>query len=527
MSNKGKYIDPTPIICAAGIPCNAEVKAKDCLQYYRVVDGIDAVKHELKIDDGGKFPYRPKRSVNNRHRGIYIESKDILRPPPETRYETVINDLRETTYQSHWNQELGKSRDPNGAFPKGFDVENFTFGFPTKREYGVAELINPRKSHLEVLLESQEGHELYRKSHNDYNPGERVERGYLKPSYDPGKRYGMTTIYDPKGIWVKCATKWKLNDPLEVANAIQAEFAEKSKPKLGKALSPNDNIKNVPKNFRFGNLCERQMCGVQELIRDPTCKPCRFKRELYSWIASLNKLRDYTKKRKDVFFNMKELHDRFLFYDKDNTGWIPLETWNEVCKCFHVSFDEDILSLAKLVETIKDGKIEYNEFLTLIDVNKPCPQLMKIRDVKIDHMYYLTTNMAANRDRCTMDNSTMQAAGIPTFARDSGRPQLREGCKFDLDSLGQETSAKAVINPSIFTNYGLSHRDFFLPRSPEYIRELFENTGYQFPDDTFDKLWKMGVDLDKTDLVCVDTFKQLIAHSLPPATIENAKEDDK
>lgn len=74
----------------------------------------------------------------------------------------------------------------------------------------------------------------------------------------------------------------------------------------------------VPKDYMFGKPCVREMCGVQELLKDPTCSPCRFKRELYYWISSLNRLRDYIKRRRDVFINLKEVHDSFLFHDKVN-----------------------------------------------------------------------------------------------------------------------------------------------------------------------------------------------------------------
>ncbi|KAI4464278.1 ef-hand domain c-terminal containing protein [Holotrichia oblita] len=520
MSNKGKYIDRAPIICAAGLPCDRKENAKDCLQYYRIVDKIDAVKHDLHIEEKEKFPFHPQRSVNTRHPGIYIETKDLIRPKPVTRYETVINDLKETTFVSHWDQELGKTRDSGGAFPEGMDVENTTF------DHGVAELVNPKKSHFEVLFDSQEYHDMYRKSHNDYNPSERIDRGYLKPAFDPDKRYGMTTIYDPKGIWVKCATTWHLNDPLETANVIQSDYAEKSKPILGKALSPNKNINKVPKDYRFGKSCVREMCGVLELLRDPTCHPCRIKRELYYWIASLNKLRDYIKRRRNKFIDLKEIQDKLVFYDKEKTGWLPVGTLIQICQCFNVWLDKNIIRLATLLEIIRDDKIDYNEFLTLIDVNKPCPQLMTIKDVRTGNMYYTTTNMAAMEDRCFIDNSDMRPAGLPTIRTDIGRPRPLAGqCKADIESLGQETNANAVINPSIFTNYGLSHRDFCLPRQPEYIRRLFENTGYEFPGDTFDKLWKIGVDLDKTGLVCIDTFKQLIAETLPPPKLKTVKEN--
>lgn len=50
------------------------------------------------------------------------------------------------------------------------------------------------------------------------------------------------------------------------------------------------------------------------------------------------------------------------------------------------------------------------------------------------------------------------------------------------------------------------------------MKKIFENIGYKFPDDTFKKLWKIGVERDKTGLVCVDTFKQLIKETVPPPT---------
>lgn len=39
------------------------------------------------------------------------------------------------------------------------------------------ELINPPKTVYEVLWDSQVGHEMYKKTHNDYNPAERICRG--------------------------------------------------------------------------------------------------------------------------------------------------------------------------------------------------------------------------------------------------------------------------------------------------------------------------------------------------------------
>lgn len=40
----------------------------------------------------------------------------------------------------------------------------------------VKELVNPPKGVYQVLWDSQVGHELYKKTHNDYNPSEQVNR---------------------------------------------------------------------------------------------------------------------------------------------------------------------------------------------------------------------------------------------------------------------------------------------------------------------------------------------------------------
>lgn len=56
----------------------------------------------------------------------------------------------------------------------------------------------------------------------------------------------------------------------------------------------------------------------------------------------------------------------------------------------------------------------------------------------------------------------MPCAGIPSIRSDLPTPTVRPGeCRAYLENLGDETSTKALLNPSIYTNYGLSHRDFY------------------------------------------------------------------
>lgn len=56
----------------------------------------------------------------------------------------------------------------------------------------------------------------------------------------------------------------------------------------------------------------------------------------------------------------------------------------------------------------------------------------------------------------------MPPAGIPSVRHDIPLPQKVEGqCAADIDSLGPYTTVKAVVNPNVWTNYGLNFRDFF------------------------------------------------------------------
>jgi len=43
--------------------------------------------------------------------------------------------------------------------------------------------VNPSKGFYDVLKDSQAGHEMYKKTHNDYNPSEKINRGYV-PVHD-------------------------------------------------------------------------------------------------------------------------------------------------------------------------------------------------------------------------------------------------------------------------------------------------------------------------------------------------------
>lgn len=55
-----------------------------------------------------------------------------MRPPVKTRFQTLIADLKDTTYDSYWNKKLGKSRDETAGLPEGADALQ-TYGISSKK----------------------------------------------------------------------------------------------------------------------------------------------------------------------------------------------------------------------------------------------------------------------------------------------------------------------------------------------------------------------------------------------------------
>lgn len=64
-----------------------------------------------------------------------------------------------------------------------------------------------------------------------------------------------------------------------------------------------------------------------------------------------------------------------------------------------------------------------------------------------------------NEEKCTCMTHLTPPAGR-TSVPDKPHPYYEDSI-VNLDSLGAETTARALVSPSIYTQYGLNHRDFF------------------------------------------------------------------
>ncbi|KAJ8981215.1 hypothetical protein NQ317_004157 [Molorchus minor] len=399
------------------------------LREYPVDDVIDALKHNANIWTEDRFvaPRQLPPIQNPAFSGTHTQIRPILNPPIKTRYQEAIDNLRETHYESYWKKPLGSIKDQIPGLPAGTVPLDITFGKPTLREVTVKELVNPPKTPYQVMWDSQVGHAYYRKTHNDYNPSEPVNRGYKTPPYMANKRFGAPSAMDSRGIWVRCACDWHKKEPVVYASKIQADFLDRTRPVLGQPLTPYDKL-----------------------------------------------------------------------------GYLPIAKFYDQCVCDHLTYPkEHIESLLKLLNIIVGDKINYKAFIDILNCNKPPLELMPFNDVPPQNQYYVTTNQAAVCDYLVINNALFPTAGIPSRRHDLPRPiKPLEGCRADLDHLGEDTTANTVLNPSIYTNYGCSKK-----------------VGYNFPGETFEKLWQEGLKRDKTGCVCVDTFKTLVKTCCPQKKI--------
>ncbi|KAJ8930392.1 hypothetical protein NQ314_016819 [Rhamnusium bicolor] len=224
------------------------------------------------------------------------------------------------------------------------------------------------------MWDHQVGHERYRTTHDDYNAPIQEEKGdgilsmHDKCSEASGK-------YDSHGIWVRCACDWHKKEKEERSTEIEADHVNRSKPQLGKSLSPRD---------------------------------------FYKWMAALNKCRNTLKERGDQDFYFKEFFEKSSKLDKEKTGLLPIDVFYDICAQENVTFHkEEIESLLKVLKIVVGDKINYGRFIEIIDVNKPTIDIVPFHDLPKHNQHYVTSNQAA-RDYLITNRAELRPAGKPS-----------------------------------------------------------------------------------------------------------------
>ncbi|XP_044752597.1 EF-hand domain-containing family member B [Coccinella septempunctata] len=512
MANLGKYKDNFSFICAAGVWNKPNFSAGDCLKRYTLEDEVQALKADFHVPKKEYKPTKlPKVAATNRNPGIFLESRELLNPPPLTRYRQLVNDLKETTYASYWNKQLGATPDSTPTFPEGMKVDEITFGDPYKYDCSVKDLIQPPKTPYQVLWDSQINHDAYKKVYGSYNPSEQINRGYVSPPFCPTQTFGKKCGYDKRGLKAKCCLEWYNNSPVTIVSGIQKNWMEKNQRKLGKCYEPNQILEILPEGHTFGAPYRREMYGVEELLKEPNTPISTSARDIRIWLVSFNRLKMAIEKKITPTFDYNILYERLKFFDRDGSGRITFGHLLEVMRCHEIFFNiKNVKALMEYLGIVVENIVDYQKFM---DALKGHLSLGKIR-IPGNDTHFLSTYQASCCDLLIPDeNVCRRDAGIPTHRLDERKPANPYTDKYV--ELSDFTNMKACLQPSIFTQYSLSHRDFLCPRDKDFIRSLFRKIGYELSDQNFEEIWKIGLGRDGSGGVCVQTFRDLMNEYFP------------
>ncbi|XP_046734253.1 EF-hand domain-containing family member B-like [Diprion similis] len=209
---------------------------ENCFKDYKLQDSIDALKSSLHITD--------KREDNSFNQQLLIGTADLgtdagvkscLEMTLRTPFQSLICELRDTAMNSYWKKEVGKTSGQKSNLPNSVDPVTTTFGKRTESNGTAAELVNPRKTAAEVISASRIGHRLYRKTHNDYDPSEQVNREYVEP-FNKNHEYGKKTKTDKEGGQVKRSIRWFKQDVASIVSNLQADFFKRTQAPLGRSV---------------------------------------------------------------------------------------------------------------------------------------------------------------------------------------------------------------------------------------------------------------------------------------------------
>ncbi|XP_072743898.1 EF-hand domain-containing family member B [Anoplolepis gracilipes] len=349
----------------------------------------------------------------------------------------------------------------------------------------------------------------YRKSHNHYEPSEQITRDYKKP-FDKCDRFGKPTKSKRLESQIKRLFTWINHEPITLVDRRQADFTNRTRSFVGRIKDPKTS--RLYADIVHGKKSVKDKFDASDALRDTDLN----KQTVFWWhcLRDLSNFRRKLKKRvPEVPF--LDIEDELSCLDQKYVGVLPENKVFSIFEKYHIFPNKEFLS--PLMDTLllrKDGNINYRELLNLLNWRRKLPVLPKIEQASLASSDYITTYSDSIGNIQAIDSAKIRAAGLPSERWDFSMTTLpRPGICPDKENLGDQTSVRCLISPSIFTRYGLTHIDLFKTRDKEEMREIFENIGFEFPKDSFDTFWEEGQRKDCTGGVCVETFRELLAAS--------------
>ncbi|XP_047994322.1 EF-hand domain-containing family member B-like [Leguminivora glycinivorella] len=496
--NLGMFIERTPHVCAAGLPsAEPDDKIKDFMQHYLLKEEADALISDAIHPPKPSRPLPPLRKPfpqDKRNAGFFTEVKEVMFSKKETKFQTIAEDLKNTVYASVWKKPLGECRDSLPMMPAGFD-KNTTFGKKTDRPVSLYDIIMPKVPLLDKTPPFKQA-------------GVQRKRSYCEP-FNPDAFFGHKSGLCKTGKFAKkCMTDDNVENGITAAvvTSNHANYLNTTHQRLGKALTPYDNIKERPEGSSFGAPSETPKPSVESYT---SCKLYPEKEFIKKCFTHLNSVRKVLSKQFLPEFFAK-FYLLFKHLDTEKSGWLSKNIVYEQCIIKRIKFDSFIFeTLLSLWKAFDGSRIEYKTFVHMINYREPTQEIPKIPDIQENCLNYQTTYMELSEPKCP-DVSPM--AGIPSgryFDRDY--PITPDNCcKADRSLLPHESDAKSCLYPSVFTKFNVSHRDMYAKREPGLIRKVFENSGERFTDDSFEEIWQEAKKYHSEGWVCFETFKRAL-----------------
>lgn len=500
--NVGKFYERSPRVCAAGVPTGQEHdNIGNMFRQYLLQDETDALLSDTIIPEPKRKPLPPLRKpipLDMRF-AVYGNVAQLVNPKMKTKFQTLVSDMKETVYKSYWKKPLGRSRDPVPMLPDGFDVVETTLGKKNISHGRLYDIIMPKEPIPDKTPRCKE-------------PGVQINRNYLQPAFNPDLTYGHRANVDKRGRLVKCALRddevFLGKSDYTLANTIRAHHLSRTQTKMGKTLTPNQNIKEVPKGYSFGKL--KSPGFLPECLSYCDLNPERdfFKKCL----GHLNSLRNIlTTLFLPGFFNNFYLNLKYA--DKNKTGWLPKEEVYEFCGTKLIRFDPSLIEPLLSALNAFDGKsIEYKTFVHIINYKQPLTGFPKVADIPTECIDYRTTYGEMTKPGQETDERLMAGVSSGRYL-DRDYPVTPEKCcKADNADLPQESDMKCIMNPSIMTRMNVSHRDMYAKRDESTIRKIFETSGETFTDDYFSEMYKKAQQYHPLGWVCYETFRRALTN---------------
>ncbi|KAM9572888.1 EF-hand domain-containing family member B [Guaruba guarouba] len=470
----------------------------------------------------------------------------LINPLPKTSFQHKIQDKLEAIYLRNRRAPLSKSHD--AMLPKDLDILSTTFGTNTIQDVSGGELINPPKTFEEVDKEAREGHDLYIVSHNDYvemlsfSTGKAINRKYDSPNFSKSLVYGIKPPHFKDGRYVSKSLNWH-SAPESVAETV-----------------PPD--RNLECHFVHINMFEKCpfsvyaqlikdvfiFIGVAELFHHGVA--CEILHGKDRGRSLLTKVRQSLKKANYENFDM--LPGAFRHYNKNGDGMIDKDSLRKSCFQLNLNLDDELLdSLFECCDLDKDGLINYLEFTNFLNwKNKTAVKefeekiitkaekmdaLFLPEDTKglkqedlvlkklessektpemltgpADHVFanYQTTSSQYSAVVGGLPTTCCPGCGVPSIRSDLPAPRIRR--LSDRTNYGDDTSAYALLFPSVFSQKGVYEKDFFKTRPKAEIAGILCNIGMKISDERFQEIWKQASMKHQKEEICVESIKNIL-----------------